>query len=442
MVRANMRRVLVLVLLIISTLSQAADDVLTQAANLIKNHDYKTAYALLEPLEDERSGDAEFDFLLGVAGVESGQTSRGIFALERVLALQPNNLEARAIIGKAYYQAGETENAKAEFKNVQQQDTRKEYSKLIEGNLQAIDKATGERTVFGAYLDVGMGHDSNINSATSNSTVNVIFPGFGLIPFDLSKASREQSSNFMSAAGGISFRTPVLTKGLSMYGSVGGANRFNWSNDQFDTSFIDYNLGLSYKKFIDTFSVAYQGNSFDVNSDTFRRSNGLNAQWLRDVDDKNQVSIFANFAHLTYPDNPTRDANRAIIGGGWGHAFAGDKSPVIFLNAYTGKENADDSNLDNDIYGARLSGQLALNYKWVAYAGTGYEKRRYDGPIGGFSGDRRDNQYDVTIGFRYIPLIDWTIKPQLSYVTNDSNVSLLDFDRTILSVNVRKDFNW
>jgi len=442
MLKASMCRAVILLLLIISPLSQAADDVLGQAAVLIKNQDYKAAYDLLEPLEGERSGTVDYDFLLGVAGVESGNTTRGIFALERVLALQPNNLEARAIIGKAYYQAGETENAKAEFKNVQQQDTRKEFSKVIEGNLQAIDKATGEKSVYGAYLDYGMGHDSNINSATSNSVVNVTLPGFGLTPFTLNSASREQSSNFMSVAGGISFRTPVLKKGLALFGSVGSNNRFTWANDQFDTSSVDANLGLSYKKFIDTFSVSFQNSSFTVDSDRFRTSNGVNAQWLRDVDDKNQVSIFANYSHLEYPDNSIRDANRAIIGAGWGHAFSGDKSPVIFLNGYTGKENADASNLDNDIYGLRASGQLALNYKWVGYAGAGYEKRRYEGPIGGFTSDRRDDQYDVTVGLRYIPIRDWTIKPQLSYITNDSNTSLLDFDRTILSVNVRKDFNW
>jgi len=438
MLKQKILRVVVLLMLTVSTLSYAEDEVISKATALIKNQDYKAAYALLEPLEEERSGTVDYDFLLGVAGVESGNTTRGIFALERVLALQPNNLEARAIIGKAYYQAGETENAKAEFKNVQQQDTRKEFSKIIEGNLQAMDKATGERTVFGAYLDYGIGHDSNINSATSNSFIAI--PNFGSIP--LTKNSREQSSNFMSVAGGASFRTPVLTKGLALFGSVGGNNRFTWTNEQFDTSSLDANLGLSYKKFIDTFSVALQKSSFTVDSDRFRTSTGVNAQWLRDVDDKNQVSIFSNYSHLEYPDNSIRDANRAIIGAGWGHAFSGDKAPVIFLNGYTGKENADASNLDNDIYGLRASGQLAFNYKWVGYAGAGYEKRRYDGPLNGFTSDRRDDQYDVTVGVRYIPIRDWTIKPQLSYITNDSNTSLFDFDRTILSVNVRKDFNW
>src|SRR5687768_14775266 len=74
------------------------DAVLERALSLLKSQEYKKAYALLEPLETERAGDVHFDYLFGVAAIDSGNVTRGVFALERVLATQPNHSQARAEI--------------------------------------------------------------------------------------------------------------------------------------------------------------------------------------------------------------------------------------------------------------------------------------------------------------------------------------------------------
>jgi tetratricopeptide (TPR) repeat protein len=441
----NFRHLLLVALLAIPSITFAADDaVLSQARAFVKAGDYKAAYELLLPLETERSGSVEFDMLLGISGVEAGENSRGIFALERVLALEPNNLEARALIAKGYYKAGEAENAKAEFNNLLSQKPNAQVTKLIEDNMSAIDKATGQKTAFAAYLDFGLGHDSNISSATSASTINVSIAGSPLFPLTLTAASQEQSSNFVSTAGGVSARVP-LNKNVSAFGSLSGTGKMNWSESQFDQSSLDYSVGLGIKHNIDNYTVALQGGSFSVDGQTFREAMGLSGQWQRNIDDKNQMSIFAQASDLIYPDSEVRDARRYIIGAGWGHSFEGDKAKVTYLSAYTGKENTRDSAFDflsHDIYGLRAGGQMAINYQLVAFAGVSYEYRQFDEQDPTFLIRRKDNQYDFNIGLRYLPGHGFTIKPQLSYIDNHSNNDLFEFDRYILSVNVRKDFNW
>jgi tetratricopeptide (TPR) repeat protein len=444
----NLRHWLVAMSLVLPSLVFAGDDaVITKAQTLVKAGDYKAAYQLLEPLETERSGNVQYDMLLGLSALESGDHARAIFAFERVLATEPNNLEARALIAKGYYQAGEAENAKAEFNNVLSQNPNPEITKLIENNMLAIDKATGQATTFAAYLDVGIGHDSNINSATSNSTINAVnlfAPVTTLTPVPLTPDSREQSSNFVNGAAGISVRVPV-SKNVSAFGSLAGTSKINWSNEHFDTSSLDYSIGLNVKHNIDSFSLALQGGSFSVDADTFREAIGVSGQWQRNVDNQNQVSIFAQASSLQYPDSSVRDAKRYIIGTGWGHSFDGDKAKVVYASIYGGKENTDDSKFDyfsNDIYGVRAIGQMAINYKLVAFAGASYEYRKYDEEDPSFLITRQDDQYDFNIGLRYLPGHNFTIKPQLSYIDNRSNNNLFEFDRYILSVNVRKDFNW
>ena len=54
----------------------------------------KQAYADLAPLQDKLSGQPEFDYLLGVAALDSARIDEAIIAFERVLALIPNHAGA------------------------------------------------------------------------------------------------------------------------------------------------------------------------------------------------------------------------------------------------------------------------------------------------------------------------------------------------------------
>lgn len=81
-------------------------------------YQFSAAYQLLELLEADRAGDVDYDYLLCVAAVESGNSTRCAFALQRVLAINPNHKDARAEMAKAHYLLGEKDAAKAEFNNV------------------------------------------------------------------------------------------------------------------------------------------------------------------------------------------------------------------------------------------------------------------------------------------------------------------------------------
>ena len=64
---------------------------LTDAETFIRKGDFQALYQLLEPLEADRASDVEYDYLFGIAAVESNNLKRGAFTLERVLAIIPNH---------------------------------------------------------------------------------------------------------------------------------------------------------------------------------------------------------------------------------------------------------------------------------------------------------------------------------------------------------------
>ena len=78
------------------------------AMEAINTKQAQKAFDLLSPLEATRAGDPDFDAALGIAANEVGQFARAVFALERVLATQPENARARAELARALFAIGDT----------------------------------------------------------------------------------------------------------------------------------------------------------------------------------------------------------------------------------------------------------------------------------------------------------------------------------------------
>ena len=143
----------------------AADDLLLKAKQQLDNGNAQEAYNLLIPLQSTRAGDPDYDFLLGSSALELGKNTEAVFALERVLAVQPNSAPARAQIARAYFNLKETEAAKREFENVKKQEVPPEVSATIDRFLDAITRIEDAgRTVIHGFVEVGIGYDSNVNS--------------------------------------------------------------------------------------------------------------------------------------------------------------------------------------------------------------------------------------------------------------------------------------
>src|SRR5262245_53337527 len=151
--------------------SSWADALTDRAKRLLDQKKGHEAYELLLPQEGARAGDPEFDYLLGIAALESGEYERAVFALERVLSVQPNNHLARAEIARAYYAMGERDTAKREFETVRKQQIPEGAKETIDRFLSAIQAA--ESTQINGFLELGAGYDTNVNSATSNNQVAV-----------------------------------------------------------------------------------------------------------------------------------------------------------------------------------------------------------------------------------------------------------------------------
>jgi len=436
--RATRVAVLVGVILAAFSLNAFADAPLERAKQLLVERQPKQAYEVLAPLEPQRAGDPEFDYLLGIAALDSGEIERAIFALERVLAVQPDNALARAEIARAYYLAGERDTARQEFENVKHERIPEKARETVDRYLSAI--AALEVTRVQAYIEMGIGSDSNVNAATASSQIAI--PSLGGVIATLNPGATQNSDLFTGLAGGVNF-THKLTDSWSAVGSAAATGNFYRDATDFNRLTLDGSLGARWARDADAVTVGALAQDFRLQNDRYRDAWGGVAQWQHSYDERRQITGYLQHARLHYPSQSVRDADRDIAGIGYAQAFAGAYTPVLYASVYAGQEKERDSQfpwLGHKPAGVRLGGQATLGNGWSASGSLAFEQRRYNGADPTFLETRRDNELDVGAGVGYLIRAGVTLLGQVSHADSDSNIQLYKFRRTVGLISVR--FNY
>ena len=420
-----------------------AQSVTEQAAAHIEAGRHAAAYALLAPQESERAGDPQFDLLLGIAAVETGRHTLAVFALARVLALQPDNARARAEIGRAYLALGESASAKRELQAVRGQNVPPEVARSLDRLLSAIDRAPTEpKPSFAGFIEAAVGRDTNVNSATSAGSIAI--PGL-IGDFTLTGDSRSRDAWFSSLAGGFNARIPV-NREWAVVGGVSGAGRFNGGESRFDTTAVDGNAGVAWTRGANRVTAALQGGIFEVDSDKLRDYTGPSLQWQHTHNARNQTTAFMQHVRLRYDgSNDVRDVNRNIYGVGHAHVLQGGKTMMFgsfYLGSETGRNDLPSGvNIaGNDVIGFRVGAQHTLDPRWLLFGALAHEARDYENADPLFQRVRDDTLTTLSLGATYALTERWLLTPSVTLMRNDSSFSINDYRRGVAQFAVRRTF--
>lgn len=413
-----------------------ADELTNQAQVLLNDGKGRAAFVLLEPRESERAGEVEYDYLLGLAALEVGENTRAVFALERVLALAPQHVRARAEIARAYLALGEVATARQEFENVQRQGVPTDVSLTLERYIALARRLeNGNQAAVNGYVEAQFGNDSNVNAGPSRSSVT--FPSGFSVP--LPDEVRANEDGFAQLAGGVNGRLP-LTQGVVLLGGLAGSYRGNLDKSHFNLGSLDANLGLVFSAGRNVVTVMSQAGQVTLDGGRYRNVVGVTGQWQFNLDARNQVSAFGQYAELNYLTNRSRDVARYLAG--VSYAYMWRDGAVGFGSAYLVQEKPEASGFrqyDFDGYGLRFGGRLSLGQKMIAFAGVSYERRDYSRNSSSEL-RRQDDQYGALIGFNYALTNEWTVTPQLTLTDNRSSQVLSDYRRDVLSLALRREF--
>lgn len=420
-----------------------ANDILQQADKLLSENKAEEAYTLLIAESEQLAGTPDFDLLLGIAALNSGHPTQAVFALERVLALQPDNDRARAELARAYFEMGENEAAKDEFTAVKEKPLPASVAESIDKYLSAIEaRFASTRTRFDVYIQGALGYDSNANSAQDSSQIAI--PAFGNLLFNVNPAGQETDSGFFELEAGIIFATPFLNQdNLHVIGKAGLNQHVTFTDTDFRTATADGQLGLRYSRDKNAFLVSLVGEEFRFGGQENREQGGVNGQWLHSFGQRTLFSASAQYLAQRFPGQPVRNVNQLSGSLGAVHALAGDKNPIIFANAFGGTDyelNDLRPDIGRDFVGARLGGQFNWDNRTIVIGSAGYQYSRYGGPDPLFNERRRDHFVFLRAAVEYALTRNWTLTPEIQYSNNDSSLDINEYDRWQAFITMRNLF--
>lgn len=427
----------------------AADAELDRVRTMLREGKAADAYALLEPQEFNRAGETSFDTLLGVAALDSGKPDRATLAFERVLAIEPNAAGVRLDMARAYFALGDFVRARQEFDTVAAQNPPPAARTVIDKYLAAIDeRERARRTAVSGYVEGVAGYDNNITSVVRDFT-NAVLATYNLPGFQPTGNAVRRSSGILGAAAGVEVTHQVndavaLTAGADLRRRE-VLSAHNYSSDQ-----LDLRAGASYTLGENLFRGGLTMQGYRQRTDVptaDRNAIGLNAEWRRTFGASDQGSLFGALTRQRYPDIAVNDVNTVALGAGWLHLFEGARKPLLYASVLAGQDNAQNrlaNGADNSkrFYSGRLYGQLAVDPNADLFASVGL---LYRGDRTAFARSTNvsygsDHTTDATLGVNWRPAQSWTVRPQVTYIENRSNVALSEYQRTEFTVAVRYDY--
>ena len=424
--------------LLASSQAFAQDDNLEQLTLLNRAGLSGQAYELALEMLEQWEGEPAFDLQYGVAAVDTGFFSEGIFALERVIANQPDNDYGRLELARAYFAAQEDERAKVEFERVLAANPPAEVRNNVRPYLDTIiARESRRRAVWRGSLDLRTGYDSNINASTDDDLSYLL----NLPPGSLITSTPIEDS-FASLAGGITYSKPLTTQSdFSVNGNV--SHRENGSGDLLQST-AGVSMAYSLRKDSSTFGLALQTNHFRLDQNAFRNLVGLSASWKYAATPQSSFTLFGQATELYHHNTPVADALVGSVGITMQHQFAATYQPSLTFGINAGFQNADKddlagalANTERNTLGMNLGLGLSFSRDLQLSTSVRLQRSEYAEELGLPPVVRDDLNLTTNMALNWRATDNWIVGLLGSYTDNDSNAGFTDYQREQFSLTAR-----
>jgi hypothetical protein len=444
-----------------STSARADDPVIENAKRLLAAGNVQQAYTELSAAQDKLTGMPEFDYLLGVAALESGRVEEAIIAFERVLALIPNHAGAQMDLARAYYATGSFDLAEAAFLKLQASNPPPAAQQAIRRYLEALQARKRQlQAGWTGFGELSWGYDSNITAATADFG-SAVAHDFGFVGFVGTGNAVKRSAFYAQADVGLDYSRP-LTRGWNLF--VGGEQKARGyrREPRYNLNYGELHAGGALNsgqtQWRITGTVSYFEQQGDVPTapgapaiDNDRRMGGIGAEWRHSLDTKNQIGAALQWNRNRFPTNTVEDFSQIYASVSWLKSFEGRGVPLLYLTAFVTDDhashrfltaaNGETATKSKNLLGARAYLQYSLDSKLVLFSTLGliYRRDKDDFARATETARGKDVYGEAGGGLAWQFRESCSLRLQYQYSRNHTNVKTYEFDRHEASTAVRCD---
>ena len=420
------------------TLLAAGPDI-ARLRQLLDGQQYESAYALANQASPESSGDPAFDYLYGLAALESGRANRAVYALERVLMAEPGNQPARLALARAYAQTGRLDLARALLNTVLANAVDSPVTDRARDELAALPPKKSRRgTRSTGALELSLGYDNNVNATTDLEQLPP--PPATILALGPSALAREDE--FLRLDFETRIERNVGGRGMLFAGFEGYEN-FNLHEHEFDTTLVNLHGGGAYRL------GDHQGLLYGSYQRLWVDYAGYLAvatpavAWQYAFEGRGHLELSAAYSDYRYDDFATRDAEAVTFAAGWRQTFDVRGRPRLRLALYSGDERAQDDRyvyFGRDYRGAQLRGEMSVAARHQPYFHLRWQTSEYQGLDPIYAALRADRYWRLGLGWRYRLQPRLHLGAEVEYTNNESSILLYEFDRARVFVTTR--YEW
>lgn len=411
--------------------SASADEqqLFAEAESLLASGQARAALALLGSRELELAGNPYFDYLFGVAALDSGEPGNAIFSLRRSLAVAPEFAGARMELARAYFDSGNSALARPLFERLLDESPPPGVRAVIDDYIATIDtKPTTPKSDFRSYVEFSGGYDNNANGSTENQQ----FLGFTLSPANL-----QTESPYAGIGAGFRWNNPKSTQ----FGWFAGGRASYRHNP--DASFVDSVVlsglaGMNWQRGAIFGRAGAEAYWATRDGDPNQSYAGLDVLLGSRIADNWNLTIGLRGGTLRHDDAiEILDVDRLLYSGGLNYRYGPLGGFGIEVIGGNDTERDAASPYGNSKLGGRLTFFAPVASTGQLFVSAGSLTSDYDGLF--FGAPREDTQLTtlVQIEFRDVWKQGLSLTPRIRYVDNDSSVALYDYDRTEISLLIR-----
>jgi tetratricopeptide (TPR) repeat protein len=409
-------------------------------ADLVAEYRYEDAYqqGLTELATQE--GNETFDRTWGIAALESGHYQDALFVFERLHSNTPNNPLYRFYLARSYFHTGSDEHAADLFQQTLTDQPPATVVNACHEYLRSIERRQQQQRLnLDASLGSAMGYDTNLNSATTDKTIDLLD---GQLTASLDEKQRAIHSGYFRYQAALAATLPI-NRHRRLRAEVLAERKDNNGDDHFD---LDSLGGL--------LQYQWQHHNQRASASADSRFYWLGKQALQGVYRAGFTWDYLGWQHwqpgadlhLGRRDNRRNNQldnqfAEAAAGLKWRQSsWSGGLNLVgseDLTNASAVSRNSTGIDLDlgwqfNDDL------QLGLQYRWRHY--------RFQEPLPDthlLAPGTTRNEYLYHSGARISgPMLEWlTLQASVSYQRYQSNVTLYEYHRVVSEIGVSARFH-
>ncbi len=415
--------------------AQSAPPPIQTLNEMITSGRYTEAYQLADSNLTAWEGDTDFDFLYGIAAIESGNPNDAVFAFERVANTAETDItrqRARLELARAHLLTNNLAASETLFNEVLASNPPPNVRSNIQAFLSLIDeRKNNQRASFSFAISPVLGHDDNINSATSNGLIDT--PLIGEITLD--DEGLKTADDFSDLTLSLGYKKPI-TRDRSIDVTVIANRHDNRSGDQFDIDYALGDLSYSYGNNAHRFRHSVQAQKVYLDGKSFLDTYRFNNSWQRAGENgwyqsiSGSISTTRNVNTRQAPNNDLKDTNQFLMSGSVTKLSQRFTNTLTVFYAQDTARDSEGEHNGRNFYGIAHSLLWRLNGQHTPYFRLSYQSTEYDDHHPIFFNDVRDDgNLSATLGWTWQYSRRLSFNSEMGYNDTSSNIPLFEYTR-------------